>query len=502
MLSSFDTKPGEPTWTAFQNRAIDDAFRIRDFLGGDEKSAAFTARPLGDPDTNAVIRLYRANDDSAAEKQIGLWLRAKELEHPNLVSILGAGRIADGASTFIYVALEPADEKLASVLMERRLEPDEAAEIFKSMTSALTRLHEKGYVHGVVSPDQVFAIGDSIKLSAENIRPAGSHDELFSDPPRFVAPESDRVNATAAADVWCLGATLYQCLTQETPDGTEFHHTTLPEPHRSIVRRALDPDAEARATLEEIVELERGKKSATTAAAVPAPVPVTPIAPAVIVPDPPAAAEITPKPVAPPPQSSVLAPPVAPAKPESFRAPAFGRREEPVHKQQGVPMWAYGAGAIVIILALIFLLRPKHTAQQSAAPAGTAAPAAQQKTIPPASDPASSATRGNAPVPTRSQVKPSPAGRTKAPVQSGAAGGAVWRVIVYTYNSRDDAQRRVETINQKHPNLKAEVFSPGNSGSYLVVVGGGMTRDQAKSFRQTALGAGMPRDSYLQNFTQ
>jgi hypothetical protein len=28
-----------------------------------------------------------------------------------------------------------------------------------------------------------------------------------------------------------------------------------------------------------------------------------------------------------------------------------------------------------------------------------------------------------------------------------------------------------------------------------------MTRDQAKRFRQTALGAGMPRDSYLQNFT-
>jgi serine/threonine protein kinase len=499
MLSSFDFKPGEPTWTAFQNRAIDDAFRIRDFLGGDEKSAAFTARPLGDPETNAVIRLYRANDDSAAERQIGLWLRAEELRHPNLVRILGAGRIADGANTFIYVALEPADEKLASVLMERRLEPDEAAEIFKSMTSALTRLHEKGYVHGAVSPDQVFAIGDSIKLSAENIRPIGSHDDLFADPPRFVAPESDGLNATAAADVWCLGATLYQCLTQETPDGTEFHHTTLPEPHRSIVRRALDPDAEARATLEEVVELERGKKSAASAVATAsAPVATPPDEPAVTVPDPPAAAEITPKPVAPPPPP----PPVVPPKPESLRVPTLGKRDEPALKQQGVPMWAYGAGAIVIILALILLLRPKHPAQQSAEPAGTTAPAAHEKTLPPASEAPGSATRGNPPAPARSQVKPSPAGRPQVPVQSGTAGGSVWRVIVYTYNSRADAQKRAETINQKHPNLKAEVFSPsGNGGSYLVVVGGGMTRDQAKRFRQTALGAGMPRDSYLQNFT-
>jgi hypothetical protein len=493
MLSSFDFKPGEPDWTDFQNRAIDDAFRIRDFLGGDEKSAAFTARPLGDPDTNAVIRLYRANDDSAAEKRIGLWLRAKDLDHPNLVRILGAGRLTEGPSTLIYVVLEAADEKLASVLMERRLEPDEAAEIFKSVSSALARLHEKGYVHGAVSPDQIFAIGDSIKLSTENIRLAGSHDELFADAPRFLAPESEAVNATTAADVWCLGATLYQCLTQEIADGTEFHHTTLPEPHRSIVRRSLDPDPESRGTLEEITELERGKKAAAAAASTSAPASAPPgpgSAAAVAIPDPPAAAEITPKPVAPPP---VIAP-----KPESFRPPAFGRREELKPKQQGVPMWAYGAGIVIIILGLILLLRPKHPAQQPAAstPPASTAPSAQQKTIPPASEAANSS------VPARSQAKPNPVGAPRVPVQSGAAGGAVWRVIVYTYNSRDDAQRRAETINQKHPNLKAEVFSPsGDSGSYLVVVGGGMNRDQARRFRQTALNAGMPRDSYLQNFT-
>ena len=62
MLSSIDLKSGEPNWANFQNTAIDDAFRLQDFLGGDERSAAFTARPLGDPGTNVVIRLYPAKE--------------------------------------------------------------------------------------------------------------------------------------------------------------------------------------------------------------------------------------------------------------------------------------------------------------------------------------------------------------------------------------------------------------------------------------------------------
>ena len=41
----------------------------------------------------------------------------------------------------------------------------------------------------------------------------------------------------------------------------------------------------------------------------------------------------------------------------------------------------------------------------------------------------------------------------------------------------------------------------GDAAPYMVVVGGSMSRDQAKSFRQIAVNSGMPRDAYLQNFT-
>lgn len=514
MLSSIDFKSGEPNWTTFQNQAIDNSFRIREFLGGDEKSAAFTARPLGDPDTNAVIRLYPAHDDRAAETQIGWWLRAKELNHPNLVRILGAGRVSEGDS-LIYVALEPADERLSSVVAERRLEPDEAAEILKSVTAALQVLHENGFVHGAVSPDQIFAVGDAIKLSAENVHPAGTHEELFADTPKFVAPESRGVNATAASDVWCVGATLYECLTQEVPDGSEFHHTNLPEPHRTLVRRALDPDPKSRATLKEIEEIEEGRRTAAAAATVAAaPLPeATPAA------DSPAASALGTTEAASeipaatkPSEPAATVPPAAPdvsigvtPVEETSRPPVFEPRKEVKAPREGVPVWAYGVGIVVILLGLIFLLRPRNSSQNPAPPAAAPVlPSAQQKVIPPAgSAPAAASPSKSAEAAEQRRAKPSPTGRPAQTAASGTAvNGDVWRVIVYTYNARDDAERRVDAINRKYPKLKAEVFSPSEGRApYLVAIGGAMSRDQAKRVRQTALGSGMPRDSYLQNFT-
>lgn len=487
MLSFLDLKSGVPNWTILQNTAIDDAFRVQDFLGGDERSAVFTAKASADPDRKAVIRLYAMKDDSAAEKQIALWLRAQELVHPNLVRILGAGRVAAGSDSLIYVALEPADERLASALTERRLEPDEAAEILKSALNGLDRLHGAGFVHGAVSPEQIFAVGDAIKLSAENMRHAGSHDDVLGDPPKFLAPESNGSNVTEASDVWCLGASLYECLTQETPDGSEFHHTNLPEPYRTIVRRALDPDPKQRGTLAEIADLQSGKKPDNKT-----PEPIAKLEP---MPQP-ENASAAPTATSSVPVMAAATEPVVTDRARSTRSSSL-RPAPDIHeagpKRSGVPVWAYGAGIVIVVLALVLLLRPKHPASKVAQFAPSAVlPSAQQKVIPPASE----STENKAAVTHR--AKPSPA----TAASGTAAKGNVWRVIVYTYNARSDAEQRAQAINNRHPNLQAEVFSPdGNAAPYLVVVGGSMTRDQAKRFRRVAISSGMPRDAYTQNFS-
>ena len=78
----------------------------------------------------------------------------------------------------------------------------------------------------------------------------------------------------------------------------------------------------------------------------------------------------------------------------------------------------------------------------------------------------------------------------------------MWRVVVFTYNHQGDAEKKAQSVNQKHPNLNASVFSPAGNGPYLVTLGGAMTREEAQQLRRKALREGMPRDSYIQNYKQ
>jgi hypothetical protein len=81
--------------------------------------------------------------------------------------------------------------------------------------------------------------------------------------------------------------------------------------------------------------------------------------------------------------------------------------------------------------------------------------------------------------------------------------GNVWRVILYTYNRLPDAEKMAKAINARHSGLHAEVFSPSGDGSpYLVTTAGQSSRDEALQTRRKAVGAGMARDAYIQNYSK
>src|SRR5258707_410807 len=46
------------------------------------------------------------------------------------------------------------------------------------------------------------------------------------------------------------------------------------------------------------------------------------------------------------------------------------------------------------------------------------------------------------------------------PIAVPAAGAGTWRVVAFTYNHQDQADHKAYTINDKHPDLQASVFSP------------------------------------------
>ena len=93
---------------------------------------------------------------------------------------------------------------------------------------------------------------------------------------------------------------------------------------------------------------------------------------------------------------------------------------------------------------------------------------------------------------------------TTAPATDRVAPGGArsqWRVVAFTYNHEDQAQKKAETVAQKYPRLSPQVFTPTGHAPYLVTIGGPMGRDDALALARRAKGLGLPRDVYAQNYT-
>jgi hypothetical protein len=186
------------------------------------------------------------------------------------------------------------------------------------------------------------------------------------------------------------------------------------------------------------------------------------------------------------------------------RAVEVDEEEEAVTKRR--PFALYGAIAVVVLAILGWLFMRPHSEPAPAPATATAPVTAPQPVAPPpvvaekAPAPKPAAAKPSAAkAPATKPAKPSPS--TPGTPASGPEGRSIWRVVAYTYKGQTKAEDMVSQINEKHSNLGAEVFSP-RSGDYLVTVGGPMDHDQATKMLDKARRAGLPEDSYLQNFSR
>ena len=254
-------------------------------------------------------------------------------------------------------------------------------------------------------------------------------------------------------DVRLLGDLWQQALTPALPKSSE------------IAAHAADPNPQTRWTLAEI-----------NAA-------LNPLLPTLPPPEPPLAIS---SPISVPPVSvsPVSAPPVVvrddtPAPPPSHRG-----TPERATANRFVKWILVGAAGVLLLILGLNRPRPAGVATQSrvasvSLPADTPVPA-----------PLPRATVPKVAVPT--VPKPSP-----------AIAREMWRVIAFTYRTRDAAANKVQQLNQHHPGLNAVVFAPKDkSGYYMVSLGGRMTHEEAIRLQHSARGKGLPRDLYVQNYAE
>lgn len=230
-------------WNCWQGQTINNRFELQEYLGASQDSAVFLTTLDPAKSQKAAIKLV-AWDGENAKLQLSRWDSIKNLSHPHIIRLFESGECSLGNKRLLYVVMEYADENLSSLLPTRPLTPAEAREMLDPTLDALAYIHKHGFVHGHIRPSNIMAVDERLKLSSDGIsKPIDDSREAGG-------------RLSTAADIWALGATLVEALTQRRPvlhsDAEKDALSALPVPFRSIVEQCLRADPQQRCTIADI----------------------------------------------------------------------------------------------------------------------------------------------------------------------------------------------------------------------------------------------------------
>jgi len=240
------------SWKQWEGTAVDQ-FRLEQFLGGSDHSAVFASHLPKAPSQKVVLKLVPATPENLELQRVS-WEHAARLTHPHLIQLHGTGRCRLGNTDYLYLVMEYAEENLAQILPDRSLSSDEAREMLPVVVATLGDLHQRGLVHGALKPTNILAANDQLKLASDHLWPTAIP-RPAAIPGPYDPPEFAQSRPAPSADIWSLGATIREVLSQRGPNGNRNSLATpLPAPFDGIVRRCLEKDPAQRSTLPDIQE--------------------------------------------------------------------------------------------------------------------------------------------------------------------------------------------------------------------------------------------------------
>jgi len=178
------------------------------------------------------------------------------LQHPNIVQVheVGEWRAGDGSLPLPFFSLEYCSGgSLEKKLAGTPLQPAEAAWLLEQLARAMQAAHEQHVIHRDLKPANVLLSADGTpKITdfglAKKLDEVGqTQSGAVMGTPSYMAPEQAAGNRAvgSAADVYALGAILYECLTGRPP----FRGATVLDTIVQVVReepvppRQLNPQA-------------------------------------------------------------------------------------------------------------------------------------------------------------------------------------------------------------------------------------------------------------------
>ena len=242
-------------WKQWEGEVVDQRFQLQRFLGSSDHSAVFLTE-IGQPPQKAALKFVEATS-ADAQSQLAHWDRAARLSHPHLIRILHFGSCRLGRASMLYIVSEFAEENLSQILPVRALNSSEAEYMLRSVLEALAYLHGQGLVHGHLKPSNVMAVEEKLKISSDGVSRANEKSmnvaRTLYDP-----PEATTSGFSPAGDVWSLGVTLVEALTQRASLGEGIRQgdpllpETVPAPFLEIARQCLRLDPQRRWAVSDI----------------------------------------------------------------------------------------------------------------------------------------------------------------------------------------------------------------------------------------------------------
>ena len=186
------------------------------------------------------------------------------LKHINLIALYDVRYDDDGGA---WVVMEfVAGETLREILdrYPQGMSVAEALRLFRGIASGVGYLHDHGIVHRDLKPGNIFYDDDTVKIGDYGLskfiscsRRSGQTESVGTF--HYMAPEIGKGVYGKEIDIYALGVMLYEMVTGRVPfDGESsqeiiMKHLTadpevndVPEPFRTVVRRALRKDPEQR----------------------------------------------------------------------------------------------------------------------------------------------------------------------------------------------------------------------------------------------------------------
>jgi Protein kinase domain len=233
-------------------------YEVRGLLG---KGAFGTVLRAHDPELNREVAIKVLDRDlleapDAVEKYRAEARALADLDHPCIVPVYDFGRGEDGRCFVVSKFIDGRD--LSRVMAEGRMPLSTAARVIADLADALQHAHQRELVHCDIKPANILIDADGKPMLVDfglavSDQEQSREKRAVAGTPAYMSPEQvrgDRHRLDGRADIWALGAVLYELSTGRRPFGGETTARVFdeikhrePKPPR-MIDNAISPELE------------------------------------------------------------------------------------------------------------------------------------------------------------------------------------------------------------------------------------------------------------------